>query len=433
MAGVIVVGTHWGDEGKGKIIDLLAKSAQHVVRAQGGNNAGHTIVTGGQEYKLHLIPSGIFYPHTTCYIGAGTVLDPAVLCGELVQLQGQQIQLKGRLWISPLAHVILPYHRKQDDILEVRKGKEAVGTTRRGIGPCYADKIHRQGIRIIDLINSKRLREILTVRIAMYNEDVGQISIGDELKLEEIYEEYHQYAERLKLFVADVETKVYDALKKKETVLFEGAQGTFLDITFGTYPYVTSSSTIAAGICGGAGIGPTMIDYVVGVVKAYTTRVGQGPMPTEVKPGEEFLDYTTAREYGTTTGRRRRIGWLDAFLLKEAVRLNGLSALAVTKLDILDHLRSIKICVGYEMDGKKATMTDFYENGGKIVPVYEEMPGWETPTSECTEYDKLPPNARRYIERMESLAGVPVDIVSVGAARDQTMIRRSLPLVKENA
>lgn len=422
MPAVILVGTQWGDEGKGKVIDLLSAEADHVVRSQGGNNAGHTLVVGGTEFRLHLIPSGVLYPHTKCYIGAGTVIDPEVLCREISALEEQGIELTGRLTISPLAHVIFPYHRHLDALYESIGRGHPVGTTHRGIGPCYADKVHRVGIRIGEMVRPERLRHALRLRIDRYNDEVGDDLMERALDFEAIYWEYCRHADRLRPFLGRVEEALFTALDKGELVLLEGAQGTLLDTTYGTYPYVTSSSTLAAGVCAGAGLGPTHISHVIGVAKVYTTRVGNGPFPTEVTGEEMFVEVRKAREIGTTTGRHRRIGWCDLVLLRHAVHLNGLSSLALTKLDVLDHVKTIRLCVGYRLDGEQLDMPpQLAEDLARVEPIYEEWPGWLESTSDCSSYEELPAAARGYIERIAELCEVPIALVSVGPDRERTL------------
>ncbi len=434
MPGVIVVGAQWGDEGKGKIIDILTSNAKHIVRAQGGNNAGHTIIIGQDEYKLHLTPSGILHPHTQCYIGAGTVIDPEVLVFELNTLQSRGIHLDGRLWISPAAHIIMPYHRKIDLLLEQKKGAQAVGTTGRGIGPCYADKAHRLGIRMAELLDPDLFPSLLKNALELKNEEITKLYHSDPLFFEEIFTEYTRYAQFLAPHVARVEEKIQEALNLKENVLFEGAQGTFLDTSLGTYPYVTSSSTIAGGICTGIGIGPNQIDHIAGVIKAYTTRVGLGPLPSEVKEGEAFLDHYTAREFGTTTKRKRRIGWFDAVLAKTAAKLNGLTSIAITKLDIFDLVETIKICVAYEINGERIQSVPYLaKEFAQAAPVYEELPGWQCETHRIRNYEDLPENAKRYIQRLGELTGVSISMVSVGPEREQTIMLLDPFGVKEKA
>ncbi|MCB1112869.1 MAG: adenylosuccinate synthase [Chlamydiia bacterium] len=421
MPSVVVVGTQWGDEGKGKIIDLFTGSAQHIVRAQGGNNAGHTIQIGDLEYKLHLIPSGILHPNTQCYIGAGTVIDPKVLIHEIKSLEERGIDTKERLWLSPAAHVIFPYHCLLDTLLEAKKGERFIGTTGRGIGPCYVDKANRIGIRIGELVRNDLFPKLLKSVLTLKNEKLTKLYNEAALSYELLLEEYSSYADTLRPYVVDVETRIHEALEKGENILLEGAQGTFLDITVGTYPYVTSSNTTASGICVGAGIGPRAIDHVIGVIKAYTTRVGNGPLPSEEK--NSFLDHQSAREFGTTTGRKRRIGWFDAVLARTAVRYNSLDSLALTKLDILDNQETINICVAYSIDGVRTehlpTLSCDIE---KIIPIYETLPGWLTTTENITSIDALPPNARAYLQRIEQLCGVPISVLSLGPEREKTII-----------
>lgn len=427
MPSVIVVGAQWGDEGKGKIIDCLTDKAAHIVRAQGGNNAGHTILIGKEEYKLHLIPSGILHPHTQCYIGAGTVLDPEVLIQEIQSLESRGYQLKGRLWISAAAHVIFPYHRQIDTLLEKKKGSRSIGTTGRGIGPCYADKANRLGIRMGELIRTDVFPTTLKDVMHLKNDELKQMYGAQPLSYDAVLQQYTQFAQILSPYVASFEHDLYKAIKNNENVLFEGAQGTFLDITSGTYPFVTSSNTVAAGICAGAGVGPSHIHHTLGVVKAYTTRVGNGPLPSEVREEEAFLDHRQAREFGTTTGRKRRVGWFDAVLVNAAIGLNGLQSMALTKLDILDNLAEIKICTGYKCRGKvQHHLPAVAEDFGLLEPIYETLPGWKSPTHHATKYEELPDNAKRYLQRLETLCGIPISLISVGPEREHTMILRDL-------
>ena len=423
MPNVIVVGAQWGDEGKGKIIDLLTSEAQHIVRAQGGNNAGHTIMIGQEEYKLHLTPSGILHPHTQCYIGGGTVIDPEVLIKELQGLQGRTIQTQDRLWISPQSHVIFPYHKTLDLLLEKRKGSRSIGTTGKGIGPCYADKANRLGIRVGELIRPELFSKALQSILPLKNEEITKVYGGSPMTFEFIYEAYCRYADYLRPYVDDIGERLFQAMQAKANILFEGAQGTFLDIISGTYPFVTSSNTVAAGICVGAGIGPSHIDHTLGVIKAYTTRVGNGPFPTELSETEIFLDHLQAREFGTTTGRKRRIGWFDAILAKTAVRLNGLSSLAVTKLDILDKLDKINICTGYQLDGKHIDfLPSVAEDIARLKPVYKSFPGWQSSTTDITHYSRLPAQAKNYLKAIEEFCQIPISIISTGPERHRTMI-----------
>jgi len=427
MPGVIVVGTQWGDEGKGKIIDLLTAKAKHIVRAQGGNNAGHTILFGEQEFKLHLIPSGILHSHTTCYIGAGTVIDPKVLIEEIQGIEKRGILTKGRLWISPAAHIIFPYHCTLDRLLEDKKGERRIGTTGRGIGPCYVDKANRLGIRVGELTNNSLFPKLLRSVLTLKNEEFEKLYNHDPIDYDILLKEYTSYAEILKEYVAPVESMIHEALAKNENTLFEGAQGTFLDGTHGTYPFVTSSNTLAGGITVGAGVGPSHINHTIGVIKAYTTRVGNGPLPSEIDENESFIEHKQARELGTTTGRKRRVGWFDAMIAKTSVNLNGLQSLALTKLDILDTLKEIKICIGYNIDGKSITHFPYLvEDLEKIEPIYEILPGWQCSTANLTSIKELPENARNYLNRIEQLCGIPVSILSFGPEREKTLILQDI-------
>ncbi len=419
MSSIAVVGMQWGDEGKGKVIDLLSDRAQHIARAQGGNNAGHTIVANGQEYKFHLIPSGILYPHTKCYIGGGTVMDPPSLLSEMEQLDRRGISWKKRLFISLYCHIVFPYHRLIDQLSEKKKGSSAVGTTGRGIGPCYSDKTNRCGVRMADLIGPS-FRETLERVVAQKNEELEKLYGHAPLDFAPIFEEYRAYAERLAPFAAPVEEILYRASRNKEKILYEGAQGALLDVTFGTYPFVTSSCTLSGGVCSGLGVGPASVERTIGVTKAYTTRVGNGPFPTELKEEElsRFPDHSAARELGTTTGRKRRIGWFDAFLVRHTICLTGADSLAITKLDILDPLDEILICTGYKhCKHFPATSEDLK----KAIPIYEPHPGWKRSTRDIALYDDLPSKAKAYLRRIEELCEVPVSIVSVGPEREKTI------------
>lgn len=420
MPSIAVIGMQWGDEGKGKVIDLLSERAHHIARAQGGNNAGHTIVAKGQEYKFHVVPSGIIYPHTKCYIGGGTVIDPASLLIEFEGLEKHQIDFEQRLFLSQYAHVVMPYHRLIDQLSEKAKGASAVGTTGRGIGPCYVDKTNRCGIRVADFLQPKLFQSRLEWALSLKNRELQGLYNHAPLEIGPIFEEYQKYAERLKPFVAPVEELLYKAAKSGDRILYEGAQGALLDVTFGTYPFVTSSCTLSGGVCSGAGTGPSLVGQTIGVVKAYTTRVGNGPFPTELSPEElsQFPDHSTARELGTTTGRKRRIGWCDAFMLRHTICLNGADCLAVMKLDILDGLDEIKICTGYKhCRSFPATIEEL----GSAIPIYESHPGWKRSTSGIESYNDLPPQARAYLRRIEELSGIPIAIVSVGPEREKTL------------
>lgn len=416
---IAVVGMQWGDEGKGKVIDLLSEQAQHIARAQGGNNAGHTIVDGTKEYKFHLIPSGILYPTTKCYIGGGTVVDPPSLLQEIAALH---MPLVGRLFLSHYAHVVLPYHRLLDRLSEEKKGKSAIGTTGKGIGPCYVDKARRSGLRIAELIDPQLLRHRLEELLPAKNEELEKLYNHPGLTVDELFREFSEYGKQLKPYAAPVEQMLFDA--REDKILFEGAQGALLDVTFGTYPFVTSSCTLAGGASSGLGVGPSKIDHVIGVTKAYTTRVGNGPFPTELSPEELtlFPEHTSAREIGTTTGRKRRMGWLDAVILRTTICLNGADSLSIMKLDILDHLDEIKICTGYKLHGKTIThMPPTIEELKQVTPIYESHPGWKCSTRDIHHYGELPSNARHYLRRIEALLNVPISLISVGPERDRTI------------
>ena len=422
MANVIVIGAQWGDEGKGKITDLLSQSADVVVRPQGGVNAGHTIVVQGQTFKLHLIPSGILYPDTECIIGSGTVIDPKVLLAEVDQLHQLGVSTE-KLYISQTAHITMPYHRLIDQASEEKRGEHKIGTTGRGIGPTYADKSERMGIRLIDLMNPRDLRKKVAWTVTYKNVILEKLYDLVPLDPEAVIEEYLAYAERLRPYVIDSALKIYEAIQLRKNILFEGAQGTLLDLDHGTYPYVTSSNPIAGGACVGSGVGPTMIDRVIGVAKAYTTRVGEGPFPTELDGEIGALLGDRGAEFGTTTGRARRCGWFDGVIGRYAVRVNGLDCLAITKLDVLDELEEIKVCVAYELDGQ--TCHHFPGNASQFArckPIYETFPGWKQDTTHCRTLADLPPQALAYLKFLAELMAVPIAIVSLGASRDQTII-----------
>lgn len=422
MSTVVLIGAQWGDEGKGKITDFLARQAEVVVRSQGGNNAGHTVVVDDKEYKLHLIPSGILYPEKLCVIGNGVVIDPKVLLEEIDYLAENGIQTDN-LRISSSAHVIMPYHKKLDELQEERRGNKKIGTTKRGIGPCYMDKIARTGIRIIDLINANDFKETLGSALQDKNYLFDKVYNTTGFELQEIYDEYMQYAERIRPYVTDTSVLINKAIDEKRDVLFEGAQGTLLDIDHGTYPFVTSSYPTSGGACVGSGVGPTKIDSVLGVVKAYTTRVGEGPFPTELRNEMGDQIRKAGHEFGTTTGRPRRCGWMDAVILRYAARINGLTGIAVTKLDVLDGLETLKICTAYKYQGE---ILNEFPSSLKVLeqcqPVYEELPGWQQETSGIEDYNDLPQNAKRYLHRLEELSGVKIDMVSVGPGRKQTIV-----------
>ncbi|PSP18699.1 MAG: adenylosuccinate synthase [Cyanobacteria bacterium QS_8_64_29] len=422
MANVVVIGAQWGDEGKGKITDLLSRSADTVVRYQGGVNAGHTVVVRGESFKLHLIPSGILYPDTECVIGSGAVIDPQVLIEELDRLEALGIGTE-RLLVSQTAHVTMPYHRLLDRASEQRRGERKIGTTGRGIGPTYADKSERTGIRVIDLMDPAGLREQLRWTIAYKNAILEKLYDLEPLDPEPIIEEYLGYAERLRPHVVDSSLTIHQGIKQRRNLLFEGAQGTLLDLDHGTYPYVTSSNPVAGGACVGAGIGPTTIDRVIGVAKAYTTRVGEGPFPTELNGdlGQALGD--RGAEFGTTTGRRRRCGWFDAVIGRYAVRINGMDCLAITKLDVLDELSEIKVCVAYELDGeRRREFPTSSREFARCRPIYKTVPGWRQSTARCRSLAELPKQALDYLKLLAELVEVPIAIVSLGASRDRTII-----------
>ncbi|MBI3579265.1 MAG: adenylosuccinate synthase [Ignavibacteriales bacterium] len=427
----IIVGAQWGDEGKGKIVDHLSEDVDIVARYQGGANAGHTVVvptktpTGitTKEYVLHLIPSGIFHKHVTCVIGNGVVIDPIALMAEIGQLQALGINIKGRLLISHNAHLIMPYHKLLDSIRE--QGDQKIGTTGRGIGPAYIDKYMRTGIRVVDLLDRDVLCKKLKRNIEEKNELLSKVYHSRELNVDSIISEYQEFDKKIDEYVTDTSEFLNTALKKKKKILAEGAQGAFLDVDHGTYPYVTSSSPTSGGACTGLGIPPTAVNSIVGVVKAYSTRVGNGPFPTELndETGERLRNI--GGEYGATTGRPRRCGWLDLVSLRYSVRVNGIQKIAITKLDVLDEFEEIKICVGYKHSGKsiKNFPTDV-QTLESIEPEYRTFKGWRAKTSDVRSYGKLPVQARKYIEAIQSLLTTKIWMVSVGARRDQTLLVR---------
>jgi adenylosuccinate synthase len=422
LANVVVIGAQWGDEGKGKITDLLSKSADVVVRYQGGVNAGHTVVVDEQTFKLHLIPSGILYPETECVIGSGTVVDPKAVIEELDRIEALNISTKN-LFIAETAHVTMPYHRIIDQAAEEQRGTHKIGTTGRGIGPTYADKSERTGLRMIDLLDDAGLREKLERTIAQKNIILEKLYNLPPLSVDQVFEEYRGYAERLRPHITDSSLKLFQAVRQRKNILFEGAQGTLLDLDHGTYPYVTSSNPVAGGACVGAGVGPTMIDRVIGVAKAYTTRVGEGPFPTELndETGEMLCD--RGAEFGTTTGRQRRCGWFDGVIGRYAVRINGIDCLAITKLDVLDEVDELKVCIAYEINGKRhEEFPTSAERFANCQPIYQTLPGWKKSTSDCRKLEDLPQQALDYLKFLAELMDVPIAIVSLGASRDQTII-----------
>jgi len=423
MSVIAVIGAQWGDEGKGKVVDLLAEQARVVVRFSGGDNAGHTVINPYGEFKLHLIPSGIFSSQAVCIIGNGMVINPAVLIEEMDQLNQRGVDTS-RLFISDRAHLIMPYHVLLDGLEEESRGGKAIGTTRKGIGPAFADKVARLGIRTGDLLDKEVLMERLRLILDGKNTILTKVYGASPLSLDEVYSQYCQYGERLAPYIQETTIMLEEALNREELVLLEGAQGALLDPDFGTYPYTTSSSPLAGGGCLGAGIGPTKLSRIIGVFKAYCTRVGSGPMPTELKDETGDLIREQAHEYGTTTGRPRRCGWFDAIAARFSTRINGFTGAAITRLDILDTFPRLKICVGYKLDGK--TIDYFSSNIAtleKCQPIYEELPGWQTPTTDIRQYEQLPVKARQYAARLEELISCPIDIISVGAGREQTIIK----------
>ena len=419
----IVVGLQWGDEGKGKLIDILAEKSDCIVRYQGGNNAGHTVVVAGKSHIFHLIPSGILHKGKVCFIGNGVVIDPEALLKEIEDLDKEKIDYKERLKISSQAHLIFPYHRILDGLRETRRHLR-IGTTGRGIGPCYADKVARCGIRVCDLYNKKLFARKLKDNLLEKNDIFKRVFSHKGFAFKDIYEQYLGYARRLKTMVSNVPIELGQAQEQGKSILFEGAQGSFLDIDFGTYPFVTSSSATAGGACIGSGVSPTKINKVIGVVKAYTTRVGEGPFVTEFKKPLNDLIREKGREFGSTTGRPRRCGWFDAVMAGFSCLINGVSELAVMKLDVLDELETVKICVAYKYKGKifKEFPYDL-EVLEKARPVYEESPGWQRDISGARHYAELPKNARVYLERLQEILKVRISYVSVGSKREETIVR----------
>lgn len=425
MANIVVVGTQWGDEGKGKIVDLLTRYADCIVRFQGGNNAGHTLVVDGRQFIFHIIPSGILYENKLCCIGNGVIIDPGVLLEEMDQLASQQMTVTpDRLMISENAHLIMPYHKMLDAAQESgRKGGAKIGTTGRGIGPCYGDKVARLGIKIGDLLDEHLFKDKLAANLDEKNFHFMKTLGLDPLSFDDVYRVFQEYADRLAPFLGNVSMTLDAKRKAGGHILFEGAQGTQLDVDHGTYPFVTSSNTVAGNACTGSGFGPAHIDGVVGIVKAYTTRVGEGPFPTELV--EEVGDRLQRKggEFGATTGRKRRCGWFDAVVVNDAVRLNSLTGLALTKLDVLSGHQTLKIATSYELAGKTLTaMPSNIRATGSVVPCYEELSGWREEIDGVRSLDDLPVQARDYIKRLEDITGVPACIVSVGPGREQTLL-----------
>jgi adenylosuccinate synthase len=426
MSVIALVGGQWGDEGKGKITDLLAEKANLVIRFSGGDNAGHTVINPQGEFKLHLTPSGIFNPNTMCILGNGVAINPAVLLNEIEDLKQKGVDTS-HLIINDRAHMIMPYHTLLDKLDEERRGKKAIGTTLKGIGPAFSDKTARLGIRAGDLLDKAAFKERLSTILSLKNDIITKVYGAAPLSLEDIYNKYCEYADRLSGFIRETESIVREALAKNKAILLEGAQGAMLDPDFGSYPYVTSSSPLAANASIGSGIGFINIGKILGVYKAYTTRVGEGPMPTELNDDIGELIRQRAHEFGTTTGRARRCGWFDAMVSRFTVAINGCNGLALTRLDILDTLPTLKICTGYMLDGKPI---DYFPSRiaelAKCQPVYEELPGWHQDITGIRDYGKLPPQALKYVSRIEELVGCKVDIISVGAERNQTIMAREV-------
>jgi adenylosuccinate synthase len=418
---IAIVGAQWGDEGKGKVVDLLAEKAQVVVRFSGGDNAGHTVINPFGEFKLHLVPSGIFSSQATCVIGNGVVINPARLIDEIDKLDMCGVDTS-RLVISDRAHLIMPYHILLDGLEEESRGGKAIGTTRRGVGPAFADKVARHGIRAGELLDKKALLERLSFVIEYKNAILTKIYRTNPLSLDEVYQQYCQYGERLASYIKDTTTLLEEAKERGKLIILEGAQGTLLDPDFGTYPYATSSSPLAGGACLGSGISPTSIDRVLGVYKAYCTRVGSGPMPTELEDETGNMIRERAYEYGTTTGRPRRCGWFDAVAARLSNQVNGFTGMAITRLDVLDTLPSLKICTAYKLDGR---IIDYFPASANTLercqPVYEELEGWQADTTSIREFGKLPPQAKKYINRLEELIPCPADLVCVGPSREQVI------------
>ncbi|NKB64684.1 MAG: adenylosuccinate synthase [Gammaproteobacteria bacterium] len=420
---VVLLGAQWGDEGKGKIVDLLTERADAVARFQGGHNAGHTLVIGGQKTVLHLIPSGAMRPGVDCLIGNGVVVNIEQLLKEIDNLKSMDIEIENRLMLSMACPIILPHHIALDLAREKAKGKKAIGTTGRGIGPCYEDKVARRGLRLGDLFNAKLFAEKLREVMDYHNHALVQYFKQQAVDYQQTLDSIMPLVERLRPMIGDVSERIYNLRQNNKSVMFEGAQGMLLDVDHGTYPYVTSSNTVAAAAAIGTGIGPLELDHVLGVVKAYTTRVGSGPFPTELFDEVGQWLGEKGHEFGATTGRPRRCGWLDAVALKRTRQVSGLNALCVTKLDVMDGLEVVKICTSYQYKGESITLPPYGADAlGECTPVYETMPGWKEVTAGVRDYESLPTNAKKYLGRISELIGLPIDIVSTGAERDDTMV-----------
>jgi adenylosuccinate synthase len=422
---VVIIGTQWGDEGKGKIVDWLTESVAGVVRFQGGHNAGHTLVIGGRRQVLRLIPSGVLRPNVICYIGSGVVVSPTALLGEIDELRAAGVDVTDRLRISGTCPLILPYHVAIDRAREARQGDARIGTTGRGIGPAYEDKVARRALRIIDLLDPPRFRERLAEVMDLHNFVLERYLGAKPLDVDQVADETLALAPRVTPMIADVPALLAESMARGENLLFEGAQGALLDVDHGTYPFVTSSNCLAGAASAGAGVGPQSLHRVLGIVKAYTTRVGSGPFPTELSDDIGRGLAERGKEFGSVTGRPRRCGWFDAAALKRTIQLNGVDSLCLTKLDVLDGMPTVRICIAYELDGKRVDVLPFGADAvERCIPIYEELPGWSESTAGLTRYEQLPLNARRYIERFAEVAGAPIDIVSTGPDRDETILIR---------
>lgn len=421
---VVVIGSQWGDEGKGKIVDWLAEQTSGVVRFQGGHNAGHTLVVGGKKTILRLIPSGILHEKLDCYIGSGVVVSPEALLGEIDELTAAGVKnVEGRLKIAPTATLILPYHIALDQAREASRGAQKIGTTGRGIGPAYEDKVARRAVRVVDLFDADSLAEKVRANVELYNVQLQHLHNAPPVSFDEIMAKIEGFKARVLPMVHDVARTLYEKNARGERLLFEGAQGTLLDIDYGTYPFVTSSNCSAGAAAAGAGVPPHMLDYVLGIVKAYTTRVGSGPFPTELFDDVGAGLAERGNEFGSVTGRPRRCGWFDAAALKRSIQINGITGMCITKLDVMDGMKEIKICVGYEFEGRHTDILPFGADAvAKCTPVYETLPGWAESTFGAQSYDALPENARRYLKRIEEVCGAPVAIISTGPDREQTIL-----------
>lgn len=423
MANRVVIGSQWGDEGKAKVVDFLTLESDIIIRFQGGANAGHTVKVGEEEFVFHLIPSGIMHENKICIIANGVVLDPGQLLIELDELKEKGIVPGDRLKIAENAQVVLPFHKVLDQLKEKKAGDNAIGTTGRGIGPCYSDKVNRLGVRVADLLNEKSLRQSISVIAAAKNEEFERIYNAEPLEIEPIIEEYLEYGRKLKPYITDTVGYLYSQWKAGKKLIFEGAQGTILDVDHGTYPYVTSSNTVAGSACSGSGMGPTAIDHSVGVIKAYTTRVGNGPFPTELDDENGQALGKIGHEFGATTGRKRRCGWFDAPVVRKAAQVNGMTHMAITKIDVLDTFEKISVCTSYEVNGViHQTIPNQLLEVEAAKPIYETLPGWQSDTTKCKTWDELPENAQKYLLRLAELIDVKIGLVSVGPRREESII-----------